>query len=116
MIDLDDKFFEYLTEKGFDERWFFLASVQNLLLYVINGFSNKKVSDMVGMEEVYVQRACNHFLGFSGWEDDLDYSPWHKFKNDLLTLEENSDIIAVCERYKNYRKELDDYYDRDSVT
>ena len=116
MTDLDAKFFAYLTEKGFNERWFFLASVQNLLLYVINGFSNSMVADMIGMEEVYVKMSCMHFLDFSGWEKDLDYSPWYKYKNNLLTKEENSDIIKVCEKYKDYRKELDDYYDRDEIT
>lgn len=116
MTDLDEKFFEYVNEKGFNERWFFLASVQNLLLYVASGFSNDKVGTMIGLDETYVRKVCEHFLGFGGWEKDLDYSPWHKFRNDLLTLEENSDIIAVCERYKNYRKELDDYYDRDEIT
>lgn len=116
MNELDKEFFEYLTTKGFNERWFFLASVQNLLLYIVSGFSNNKIADMIGMEEMYVKMSSKHFLGFEGWEEDLDYSPWHKFKNDLLTIEENSDILSICMRYKNYRKELDDYYDRDEIT
>ncbi len=116
MVDVDAKFFAYLTEKGFDEKWFFYASVQNLLLYVVSGFSNKNVSTMVGMEEVYVVKTCEYFLKFSGWEEDLDYSPWHKYKNDLLTKDDKAVIIDVCEKYKEYRKELEDYYDRDEIT
>ena len=115
MVDLDAKFFAYLTEKGFDERWFFYASVQNLLLYVVNGFCNENVAVMVGMEEVYVMLTCQHFLGFDGWKEDLDYSPWYRYKNSLLTNEEESDIIKVCEKYKEYKKELEDYYDRDTL-
>ena len=115
-MNIDEKFFEYLTKKGFNERWFYLASVQNLLLYVMNGFSNKNVSDIIGLEEEYIQKVCQYFLGFDGWEEDLDYSPWYKYKNDLLTKEENSDIIVVCEKYQDYKKELDDYYERDKVT
>ena len=114
-MDLDEKFFEYLKIRGFDERWFYLASLQNLLLYVISGFSNKYVAGMVGLGEEYVQIACQNFLGFDGWEEDLTYSPWYKYKNELLTKEEDYDIIKICERYKEYRKELDDYYDRDEV-
>lgn len=115
MNDLDEKFFEYLKEKGFSENWFFLASVQNLLLYAVSGFSNKTVAVMVGLDEEYVEKACQSFLGFDGWEEDLDYNPWYKYKKDLLTEEENSDIIMICLRYKTYRKELDDYYERDEI-
>lgn len=115
-MEIDEKFFEYLKQKGFNERWFFLASVQNLLLYVINGFSNKNVASMVGLDEKYIQGACETFLEFSGWEEDLDYSPWYKYKSKLLTKEENSDIIRICEKYEDYRKELDEFYERDEIT
>lgn len=115
-MELDEKFFEHVKEKGFSKRWFFLASIQNLLLYVMSGFSNSKVADMVGLEEKYVEIACKNFLGFDGWEEDLGYSPWYKYQNSLLTNEENYDIIEVCVAYKNYRKELDDYYERDEIT
>ena len=115
MVDLDAKFFAYLTEKGFDEKWFFYASIQNLLLYVVNGFSNENVGAMVGLDVKYVEGVCQKVLNFSGWEEDLDYSPWYKYKNNLLTNEENSDIITMCEIYSEYRKELESYYDRDKV-
>jgi hypothetical protein len=111
-MDIDEEFFEYLSTKGFNERWFFLASVQNLLLYVVNGFSNEKVSGMVGLEKEYVQAACKEFLEFDGWEEDLDYSPLYKHKNDLLTNEKE---CAIIEKYIDYRKELDGYYERDTV-
>jgi transposase len=112
-MNLDDEFFEYLKRKGFNERWFFMASVQNLLLYVANGFSNRKVAKMVGLEEKYIQGACREFLDFDGWKDDLDYSPLYRSRNDLLTNEEER---AIMDRYIEYRKELDDYYERDEVT
>lgn len=115
MNELDYKFFDYLKEKGFNERWFLLASVQNLLLYVASGFSNEKVADMIGLDKKYVDVVCKKFLEFEGWEEDLDYSPWYKYKNDLLTIEENYDIMVVCQKYADYRKELDDYYERDEI-
>ena len=115
MNELDEKFFEYLKEKGFNERWFFLASIQNLLLYVISGFSNEKVADMVGLDVEYVQMACENFLDFKGWDEDLNYSPWYKYKNNLLTIDDKAVIIDVCIRYETYRKELDDYYERDEI-
>lgn len=114
-MNFDEEFFTYLKAKGFNERWFFLASLQNLFLYVINGFSNDHVASMVGLDKEYVEIACQDFLGFDGWEEDLTYSPWYKYRNNLLTKEENSDIIDICERYKEYKKELDDYYDSDEV-
>jgi len=112
-MDLDEKFFEYLTEKGFNERWFYLASLQNLLLFVVSGFPNNIVASMTGLGEEYVEIACQNFLGFSGWEVDLNYSPWYKYKNNLLTKEEDSDIIEICEKYSKYRKELEEYYDNE---
>jgi len=111
-MKIDEEFFEYLKQKGFSARWFFLASVQNLLLFVVSGFSNKFVSDMVGLDEEYVKMACRNFLGFDGWEENLSYSPWYKFKNDDLTNLEECDII---QRYIEYRKELDEYYERDEI-
>ena len=115
-MNFDEEFFEYLTKKGFNERWFFLASLQNLFLYVVNGFSNEHVASMVNLEKEYVEIAAQDFLGFPGWEDDLDYSPWYKYKNNLLTKEENSDIIEICERYQDYREELDGYYERENTS
>jgi hypothetical protein len=112
-MDIDEKFFEYLIQKGFNKRWFFLASVQNLLLFVVSGFSNEMVASMVGLDKEYVSMAAENFLGFSGWEENLTYSPWYKYKNNHLTKEKDSDIIVICERYKEYRKELDDYYDKE---
>jgi hypothetical protein len=112
-MNLDEEFFEYLKKKGFSERWFFLASLQNLLLYVANGFSNETVSKMVSLEKKYVQVACREFLGFDGWEEDLDYSPLYRSRNDLLTNEEER---VIMDKYIEYRKELDDYYERDEVT
>lgn len=114
-MNMDEKFFEYLTQRGFNARWFFLASLQNLLLFVVSGFTNEKISSMTALDKEYVELACENFLGFKGWEEELDYSPWYKYKNNLLTKEEDYDIIDICERYKIYRKELDGYYERDEI-
>lgn len=113
MNNIDDEFFNYLEGKGFNERWFYLASLQNLFLYVVNGFSNENTAIMTGLCDAdYVKIACQEFLGFDGWEEDLDYSPLFKHRNNSLTNEKESDIIK---RYIEYRKELDDFYDRDEV-
>jgi len=116
-MTLDDDFFKYLKEKGFDERWLLLASMQGILLYVMSGFSNKTIAKMVsGLDETYIQAVCTMFLDFDGWEEDLDYNPWYLYKKDRLTEEGVYDIISICKKYEKYRKELEDYYDRGTIT
>jgi hypothetical protein len=111
-MNLDEQFFEHLSNKGFSERWFYLSSVQNLLLYVVNGFSNETVATMIGLDSQYVRIVCESFLDFSGWEEDLDYSPLFRSKEDLLTNQQERDIM---DKYGEYRKELDGYYERDEI-
>jgi len=84
----------------------------------MSGFSNKTIAESMidGLDVSYISKTCGVFPEFDGWEEDLDYNPWYKYNNDLLTEEEDHDIIEICKRYEHYRKELDKYYDRGTLT
>lgn len=102
-----------------------LIAVQEVLILIASGYSNKSVSRRLEMEEDYVSEVCQEFLKFPGYEEDLDINPYFAFRRSvsfddfvfeikLLTKVLDKDCIVwynVSEEYDKIRKEVDSFYE-----
>jgi hypothetical protein len=110
-----------------DEHLVDYIAVSDILKLCVSGLSNTTISRIMDLDCIYIERVNFSFLGFLGWQLDLDLSPWKIFKSvngDRLVFEKqiwdltellNDDIIdlayRVCSIYSSIRKEIDEFYE-----
>lgn len=100
-------------------------AVDSILRNSVSGISNAKIAYTLNLDENYIKGTLIEFLGFEGWEEDLDLNPWFvyrraggkesfEFEIKTLTKATKYDIIElmfnICERYARIRKEIDEHY------
>jgi hypothetical protein len=102
-------------------------AINDILLQCVSGLSNKKISFSTDVDLQYVEATLFTYLGFSGWKQDLDLSPWYVYQsvygsrfafekkiNDLTKLV-NDDIIdlayRICSIYDSIKKEIEKFYE-----
>lgn len=104
------------------------VAVNDILKFCVSGFSNEKISGLLKLDQAYVHKVIYNFLGFYGWEADLDLSPWRIFcrvngskfafakEIEVLTNLVNDDIIElafrICSIYNSIRGEIEAFYER----
>ena len=100
-------------------------AVTNILQMSVRGLANFKIASFNGMDEEMVKHTLFKFLGFGGWEFDLDLDPWRMFvvtngnfelyELQILSLTNllDCDIIQLsyklCKKYKQIREEIKQY-------
>lgn len=101
-------------------------AVQDVLRKCVSGYGNRTICFATDEPINYVRDTLIYFLGFAGWDDDLDINPlavynacdnsFEKYKQDivitsaLLTDFQIELSFKVCERYKTILKEIKKYY------
>jgi len=102
------------------------VAVHDSLLLCTSGKSNKSVAELQGTTEDLVEGDCVEFLGFDGWNEDLDVNPlfiyhsvfgnYTKFigrcdlESSKMTLEQIEQSFVVCKAFVEMEKQIDDYY------
>lgn len=102
-------------------------AVNEILKLTVSGISNEKISNFVGCDTEYISSTNHSFLGFKGWNRDLDINPWNIFCRihgnkmafekeiwDLTNLLDSGTIdlaYRLCSIYNNIRKEINDFYE-----
>ena len=104
------------------------VAINDILLQCVSGLANEKISFSTDLDLEYVEATLYSYLGFSGWDCDLDLSPWYVYQsvsgnkfafekkiNDLTKLLKD-DIIdlayRVCSIYESIQKEIEKFYER----
>ncbi len=101
-------------------------AVSNILQMCVRGLANFKIAYFNNMGEKEVERIIFQFLGFKGWEFDLDIDPWRMYtvtsgNHELYELEllNLTNLLGcgiiqlsykLCEKYKTIQEEIQ-YYD-----
>lgn len=91
------------------------------LYFIVNGFTNKSISDKYGVSEEYMDSISNELLDFK-LERDLKFSPWHyytisegdreRFTEAVLPLTDAvlcGTLYSVCTTFSEIRKELEQH-------
>ena len=113
----------YSEAYNMPERVVDILSVQEYLLGCASGLSSLKIADFDEKEKIYVETILFEFIGFRGWEYDLDLNPWHVYRScygnrdcfskkiwDLTNLLSYGTIdlaYRICKIYDELRKEID---------
>lgn len=100
-------------------------AVDEILLECVNGKCNNKIALELDFPADYIESVLKEFLNFSGWKDDIDFSPymvynsfdgaWNYYKETvksisaMTTTKEIGDTHRLCRRYNNIRKEIFKY-------
>lgn len=100
-------------------------AVDMILRDSVSGISNKKIAYKLNLDENYIKETLKEFLGFEGWEQDLDLNPWYVYRRtngeesygfEIKTLTSATEcgiielMYNICERYERIRKEVDKIY------
>jgi len=74
--DIWETFLEYLDEYGIMPKHIaeFIAITPIVKDYV-EGYSITSIARRTKFDTEYIEKTLNKFFGFSGWVDDLDFSP-----------------------------------------
>ena len=118
----------YKERYGIEPHLVDYVAVNDILKLCASGLSNKHICKSLDQSPIYVAQVLFHFLGFNGWDSDLDLSPWNvynrvsgnklAFEKEILDLTNllNDDIIdlayRVCSIYASIRKEMEKFYER----
>lgn len=101
-----------------------LLAVSDILYNSCLGYSNTRISRKLHIDVNYVGSVLIEFLGFSGWYDDLIYSPIAIYKQDTrldrfrvlvynidIFLDENTINISykICKQYYEIKDRIDKY-------
>lgn len=116
----------YEKELGIPKKVVEFLAVIDVVSLVASGHSNRTISNTLEMKESYIESICERFLGFSGWEEDLDVNTYFVFKNTGKThsgfysqienitpfLKDVKIDIAfeVCNTFEKMKKEIGKYY------
>ena len=100
-------------------------AVTNILQMCVRGLANFKIAYFNSMDEEMIQRTIFQFLGFNGWEFDLDLDPWRMFvvsngnyelyELQILSLTNLLDCgiiqlsYKLCKKYEQIREEIKQY-------
>ena len=100
-------------------------AVSNILQMCVRGLANFKIAYFNHIDEDEVKRIIFQFLGFGGWEFDLDIDPWRMYavtsgnfevyELEMLNLTNllECGIIRLsyklCEKYKTIKEEIQNY-------
>jgi hypothetical protein len=134
MHDKENKLWKYIKclyrEKlDIPESIVSLLSDDRILMGVVTGLSNKQICNYVNLDEKLIRATVEQYFkaipNFSGWSEDLDFSPIMVYNNKHSTLYgysksvkeingnvSESDIYlsyCICVIYKDYEKELAKY-------
>ena len=117
---------EYLSESGnIPEIVVDYLAVSNILQMCVRGLSNCKIAYFNHIDEDIIESALFRFLGFKGWDFDLDLDPWRVYvmtHGDFISYELrimsltnllNCGIIQatykLCKKYNTIKEEIEHY-------
>jgi hypothetical protein len=100
-----------------------ILAVNDILILIVSGYSNKTVAKRLDMDEDYISEVARDFLGFSGLNEDMDINPYFAFRRST-SLEDfihEIQIISpldinytlwynICNTYNEIDKELSSFY------
>lgn len=85
-------------------------AVEPVMVLVSKGYSNKRIARELDEDELKIEATINEVVGFSGFEEDLDYDPSavfkrHRFNRYLFTNEVHRISPASSEKsiLKSYK-------------
>jgi len=112
---------------GMDPHLSDLIAVEPVISLCALGLSNQSIQYRLEMDLDYIASVIMSFLDFSGWEYDLDFSPFTVYEltdGDYLRYKEAIEIATpsdhqfihqsfmVCIAYSEIKGEIDSYYDK----
>lgn len=66
-----------------------LATNFDIIKMCATGASNKTIADFLEIDEQLVTNIIDKYLGFVGWEVDLEFSPYKVYKDNNFTSNTN---------------------------
>jgi hypothetical protein len=100
-------------------------SILNLIKMCANGLGNMKIGYYNDLDVEVVEKTLFRYVGFKGWDLDLDLNPWriycttqgnyelYEMKILSLTNLVDYDIIhtsyKICKKYEQIREEINKY-------
>jgi hypothetical protein len=98
-----------------------LLSVNEILSQCVSGLSVSHIARYIDQDEKYVREVTLEFIGFEGWNEDLDFSPIvcynrsnsiEEFKEDIKSFSYVPKtygfifIYDLCKRYKKLEERI----------
>jgi hypothetical protein len=102
-----------------------LIAVKDILKLSVSGLSNATIANHYDFDIEYVQSVLKEFLGFTGWDRDVDFSPLLLYKNhkallDFVTEAKTisataDDLLAImcynlCKQFEELERTINDNY------
>ena len=102
-------------------------AVERIVYKSASGYSNRRISFAINESMEYIRQVLEDFIGFSGWDNDLDFNPLALYNRNKDNYDEymrevsmissiTSDFYTsltykVCERYTKMKERIKEYYD-----
>jgi|WetSurMetagenome_2_1015567.scaffolds.fasta_scaffold271736_2 hypothetical protein len=103
------KFIERFPEE--DPQLLDYIAVYDIIRLVVSGTSNRDIADILYESEDYVESVTLEFLDFSGYKENLDFSPILQYQR-LINRGKQYPFFSQCERFLDIKRKVDDYYAR----
>lgn len=102
-------------------------AIKDIIRDCVVGYSNSTIARRNKQKVSYVLEVLTGYLWFTGWLDDLDFSPmalYEKSNGIKLAYEQEINMVSsfsqvivdmsfeICRRYEQIEKELEKYYDK----
>jgi len=127
---MDNKVWEdvqkiYLEKFNIPPKILDLIACDEVMLLCVSGLSNQVISQHVEQDEEYIKSILKEFLGFEGWQFDLDINPFFQYtkykqydsfiSNFAVLSPATEEFIAqksfnLCRKFEKIRKEIEPYY------
>lgn len=86
-------------------------AVYDIIRLVVSGTSNRDIAEILNESEDYIESVSLEFLDFSGYKENLDFSPILQYKR-LLNRGKQYPFFVQCEKFVEIKTKVEEYYGR----
>jgi hypothetical protein len=86
-------------------------AVYDIIRLVVSGTSNRDISEILNETEDYIESVVLEFLEFSGYKENLDFSPILQYQR-LINKGKQYPFFPQCEKFLEIKRRVDLYYER----